>query len=90
LFGYCMAPSCRNKLPTLSPTFTKRIPHFDPQTTSQIESDIKSHLLVSQSNFATVINLITNALEAQNHEISALFHQQKINTLKNLSSVFNK
>jgi len=71
--------------------FTKKIPHFDQRTTSQIESAhsyIKSHLLGSQSNFTTIIKLITNALEAQHHEISAQFHQQKINTLKNLSSVF--
>ena len=72
--------------------YTKKIPHFDQRTSSQIESAhsyIKSHLLGSQSNFSTVIKLITNALEAQNHKLSAQFHQQKINTLKNLSSVFN-
>ena len=73
--------------------YTKKIPHFDQRMSSRIESAhsyIKSHLLGSQSNFTTVIKLITNALEAQHHELSAQFHQQKINTLKNLSSVFNK
>ncbi|KNZ51601.1 uncharacterized protein VP01_388g4 [Puccinia sorghi] len=49
---------------------------------------IKSHLLGSQSNFTTVIKLVIKTLEAQNHKLTAQFHQKKINTLKNLSSVF--
>ncbi|KNZ53060.1 uncharacterized protein VP01_3359g1 [Puccinia sorghi] len=52
-------------------------------------SYIKSHILGSQSNFTTTIKLITTALEAQHHKLSAHFHQQKINTLKNLSSTCN-
>jgi hypothetical protein len=64
--------------------WTKNVPHFGHRTTSRIESShafIKSHLLGPQHSFSAVINIISNALEAQCHKISALYHQQKITSL---------
>ena len=74
-----------------SNAWTKSITHFDNQTTSQIESGhafIKSHLLGPNHSFTSVIKMITNALEAQAHEISAHYHQQKINSLRNIAKIF--
>jgi hypothetical protein len=71
-----------------SNAWTKSITHFDKRTTSQIESGhafIKSHLLGPNHSFTSVFKMITNALEAQAHEILAHFHQQKINSLRELS-----
>jgi hypothetical protein len=36
-----------------------------------------------------VINIISNALEAQCHKISALYHQQKITSLWNIGKIFH-
>ena len=74
-----------------SNAWTKMLPHFGHRTTSRIESAhsfIKTHLLGPQYSFSSVIKMITIALEAQSHEISAQFHQQKINSLKNLPRIF--
>ncbi|OAV85589.1 hypothetical protein PTTG_30410 [Puccinia triticina 1-1 BBBD Race 1] len=51
---------------------------------------IKSHLLGPQHNFTAVIKIISNALEAQYHEIASNFHQQKMTTLRYLPKFFNK
>jgi len=75
-----------------SNAWTKHIPHFDHRTTSLMESAhsfIKSKLLGPQHSFTAVIKLITNALEAQLHEISAHYHQQKINSLKYIGQIFS-
>jgi hypothetical protein len=74
-----------------SNAWTKSITHFDNRTTSRIESGhafIKSHLLGPNHSFTSVVKMITNALEAQAHKISAHFHQQKINSLLNLAKIF--
>jgi hypothetical protein len=71
--------------------WTKLITHFGNQTTSQIKSGhdfIKSHLLGPNHSFTSVIKMITNTLEAQAHEISAHYHQQQINSLRNLAKIF--
>jgi hypothetical protein len=71
-----------------SNAWKKSITHFDNQTTSRIESGhafIKSHLLGPNHSFTSVVKMITNALEAQAHKISAHFHQQKINSLRNIA-----
>jgi hypothetical protein len=55
--------------------WTKNVPHFGHRTTSCIESShafIKSHLLGPQHSFSAVINIISIALEAQCHKVSAL------------------
>ena len=79
----------------LSPWFynswTEKLPHFDHQTTSRIESShayIKTHLLNSQAGFPEAIKLITLALKAQHHKIKSQFHQQKITSLQNINSIF--
>ncbi|KNE91476.1 hypothetical protein PSTG_15107 [Puccinia striiformis f. sp. tritici PST-78] len=51
---------------------------------------VKSHLLGPQHSFASVVKLISNALEAQYHEISAHFHQQKMVKLQYLGKTFRE
>jgi hypothetical protein len=78
-------------LPVFFDAWTKKITHFDHQTTSQIESShsyIKKNLLNSSTNFPEVVKLITLALESQHHGISSEFHQQKIATLRNIQKIF--
>ena len=52
-------------------------------------SFIKSRLLGPNYSFTAVIKIITNALEAQLHEISAHYHQQKINSLKYIGKILH-
>lgn len=76
-----------------SNAWTRSIPHFNHRTTSRMESAhafIKSRLLGPNHSFTAVIKLITNALEAQSHEISAQYHQQKINSLKYIGEIFSE
>ena len=76
-----------------SNAWTQSIPHFNHRTTSRMESAhafIKSRLLGPNHSFTAVIKLITNALEAQSHEISAQYHQQKINSLKYIGEIFSE
>jgi len=76
-----------------SNAWTCRIPHFDHRTTSRMESAhsfIKSRLLGPNNSFTAVIKLITNALEHQSHEISAQYHQEKINSLKYIGNIFDE
>jgi hypothetical protein len=71
---------------------TKNVPHFEHRRTSCIESShafIKSHLLGPQHSFSAMIKIISNALEAQCHKISALYHQQKITSLQNIGKIFH-
>ena len=75
-----------------SNAWTKSIPHFEHRTTSRMESAhsfIKSRLLGPNYSFTAVIKIITNALEAQLHEISAHYHQQKINSLKYIGKILH-
>ena len=77
--------------PWLYNAWTEKLPHFDHQTTSRIESShayIKTHLLNSQAGFPEAIKLITLALKAQHHKIKSQFHQQKITSLQNINSIF--
>ena len=79
----------------LAPRFVnawkKKLPHFDHQTTSRIESShayIKTCLLNCQASLPEVFKFITLALKDQNHEIKSQFHQQKITHLQNVHSIF--
>jgi len=47
-------------------------------------------LLGPNNSFTAVIKLITNALEHQSHEISAQYHQEKINSLKYIGNIFDE
>jgi hypothetical protein len=72
--------------------WTKDILHFEHWTTSRIKSShtfIKSHLLGPQHSFADFIKIILNALEAQCHKISLLYHQQKITSLQKIGKIFH-
>jgi len=78
--------------PRFANAWTKTVTHFDHRTTSRIESShsyIKSHLLNSHSSLATVVKMITIALESQHHEIISEFQKQKITALQNIHSLFS-
>jgi hypothetical protein len=71
--------------------WTCSIPHFNNRTTSRMESAhafVKSHLLGPQQTFTSVIQLISNAIEKQYHEITTKHAQQKITTLRYLGNFF--
>ncbi|KNZ52523.1 uncharacterized protein VP01_3545g2 [Puccinia sorghi] len=53
-----------------------------------VRTSNQSHLLNSQDRFHEVVKLITLGLKEQHQKIKSLFHQQKINTLKNINTIF--
>jgi histone-lysine N-methyltransferase SETD2 len=74
-----------------SNAWTCTVPHFNNRTTSRMESAhafIKSHLLGPQQTFTSAVQLISNAIEEQYHQITTLHFQQKITTLRYLGSIF--
>lgn len=75
-----------------SNAWTKNVPHFDHRVTSRIESShayIKSHLRGPNYCSTAVIKSITSAILSQAHEISAHYHQQKINALRSIGPIFS-
>jgi hypothetical protein len=72
--------------------WTREMTHFNHRTKSQIKSShsfVKAHLLGSNQSLNSTIKMITNAIEAQVHEISTLHCQEKINALMNLGALFD-